>query len=146
MSFGLQAGEKVIVQIGRSEPKVAVFDGYRCFKYTVRDFDYDLFPILRMPAKNGGMLRISVLGKDSFVCHAFSDIVSLRRYYTPEQIEKAVARKNEALARIDPATELRKETDGRYGIYSVKTGKLQTIIYNEELLPYLKDYLESEKI
>lgn len=143
MSLGLEAGEKVVVQIGRNEPKVAVFDGYRCFKYTVRDFGYDLFPIFRMPAKNGGMLRISVLGKDSFVCHAFSDIVSIRRYYTQEQIEKAIVRKNEALARIDPATELRKESDGRYGIYSVKTGKLQTIIYNEELLPYLKDYLES---
>lgn len=144
MSLGLEAGEKVIVQIGKYEPKVAVFDGYRCFKYTVRDFDYDLFPIFRKPAKNGGMLSISVFGKNSFVFHAFSDIVSVRRYYTPDQIEKAIAKKNEALARIDPATEIRKEPDGRYGIYSIKTGKLQTIIYPEELLPYLKDYLETK--
>lgn len=144
-ALDLQPGERVFVQIGAHEPKVAVFDGYRCFKYTVRNFNYDLIPIFRMPAKNGGMLRISVLGKDSCVCHAYSDIVSVRRFYTPEQIENAIVRKNEALARIDPATELRKEPDGRYGIYSVKTNKLQTIIYDEELLPYLKDYLDSEQ-
>lgn len=142
-ALDLQPGERVFVQVGAHEPKVAVFNGYATRTH-IYDFNTDLFPYLLMPAKNGGMRNISFLGKGNFTFFGLSNIKSVRRYYTPQQIEAAVVKKNEALTRIDPATELRKEPDGRYGIYSIKTGKLQTVLTDEELESYIREFIEPD--
>ena len=145
LALGLQHGERVLVQVGNLPPKKAVFDGYATRPSAhIYDFDCDLFPYLRMPAKNGGMRNVSFLGKGNFTFFPFRNIKSVQRYYTTDQIEKAVQKKNKALTRIDPVTELRKEPDGRYGIYSVKTSKLQTVLTDEELKSYIQEFIEPD--
>lgn len=144
-ALDLQPGERVLVQVGSHEPKVAVFNGYatRCSAH-IYNFDTDLFPYLQMPAKNGGMRNISFLGKGNFTFFGLSNIKSVRRYYTPQQIEKAVEKKNEVLAAIEPVMELRRQADGSYGLYSVKKDTLQTVLTDEQLAGYLEKYIEKD--